>query len=117
MSARDSTPPGAQDQLRAMLHQRRERLVNRLTSGDLPAERNDEIAEEVDYLDSALARLEDPGTPCCMRCGEPICLTRRTLAPGSSLCTACALVDEAGPPTGRGDPTSTWDAEFLPEPG
>ncbi|HSX92692.1 MAG TPA: hypothetical protein VLG41_07215 [Hydrogenophaga sp.] len=117
MSARDSTPQGAQDQLRAMLHQRRERLVNRLSSGDLPAERNDEIAEEVDYLDSALARLEDPGTPCCMRCGEPICLTRRTLAPDSELCTGCALVADQMPRGGREGPTSTWDAEFLPEMG
>lgn len=117
MSARDSTPPGAQDRLRAMLHQRREQLVNRLSSGDLPAERNDEIAEEVDYLDSALARLEDPGTPCCMRCGEPICLTRLTLAPHSDLCTACALVDEGGPRDRGEGPTSTWDAQFLSEPG
>ena len=53
MSGRESPPPDAQDHLRAMLHQRRERLVNRLSHGQLPAERNDEIAEEVDYLDSS----------------------------------------------------------------
>jgi RNA polymerase-binding transcription factor DksA len=100
MSGRESPQPAAQDHLRAMLHQRREWLVNRLSQAQLPAERNDEIAEEVDYLDSTLARLEDPGTPCCLRCGEPICLTRRTLAPASDLCTACALVDE-GAPNGR----------------
>lgn len=97
MSGRDSPQPGAQDHLRAMLHQRKKQLVNRLSSGHLPAERHDELAEEVDYIDSALARLDNPGTPSCMRCGEPICLTRRTLAPASDLCTACALVNEDAP--------------------
>lgn len=117
MSDRDSTPPGAQDHLRAMLNQRREQLASRMRRGALPAEQNDEIAEELVYLDSSLARLDAPGIPCCMRCGEPICLTRRTLAPDSDLCTGCALVAERAPRGGREGPTSTWDAEFLPELG
>jgi len=103
--------------LRALLHQRRERLVNHLCRGNLPLDQADELVEEVDRLDSTLAHLDDPGTPCCLRCGEPIALTRRTLVPDSPLCTACALVGE---PVARGlreGPTSTWDAEFLPEAG
>ncbi len=124
MSDRDSTPPRAQDHLRALLNQRREQLANRLSRDALPAEQHDEIAEELVYLDSSLARLDAPGIACCLRCGEPICLTRRTLAPDSELCTGCALLYERTPResrdglnrfNGREGPTSTWDAEFLPE--
>lgn len=124
MSDRNFTPPGAQDHLRALLNQRREQLANRLRRDALPAEQHDEIAEELVYLDSSLARLDAPGVACCMRCGEPICLTRRTLAPHSELCTGCALLSERTPReiresreglNGREGPTSTWDAEFLPE--
>jgi RNA polymerase-binding transcription factor DksA len=101
MSDRDSTPPGAQDHLRALLNQRREQLANRLRRDALPAEQHDEIDEELVYLDSSLARLDAPGSPCCMRCGEPICLTRRTLAPDSDLCTGCALIMDRATPTAR----------------
>ena len=117
MSGREIPEPGAQDHLRAMLHQRRERLVNRLCRDNLPVEQTDEMFEEVDRLDSALARLEEHDPGCCLRCGEPIPLTRRTLAPGSNLCTGCALVAAQVARGGREGPAATWDAEFLRELG
>ena len=119
MAEREYADPGARDHLRAVLSERRERLMNFLRRGALPFGLSDDIVEEVDHLDSALARLDAPGASACARCGEPISLTRRTLVPDTGLCTACALVAEGLAPgrDRRDGPSSTWDAEFLPEIG
>lgn len=117
MSARERHEPNAHAHLRDTLLQRREQLLSRLCRENLPTEQADEMVEEVDRLDSALARLEDPGAVSCLRCGEPISFTRHTLVPDSTLCTGCALVSDGVVRGGREGPTSTWDAEFLPELG
>jgi hypothetical protein len=117
MSGREHPEQGAQDHLRALLQQRREQLLNRLCRDNLPTGQSDELAEEVDRLDSTLARLEEPDPGCCLRCGEPIALTRRTLVRDCTLCTGCALLAAGVVRGGREGPTSTWDAEFLPEIG
>lgn len=92
MSAIDPVRRRANDELRALMHQRRERLIARLCRQNLSLGLADEIVEEVDRLDSALARLEDSGAEACARCGEPISITRRTLSPDAELCTPCSLV-------------------------
>ncbi|MCM3563483.1 TraR/DksA C4-type zinc finger protein [Hydrogenophaga intermedia] len=117
MSGRERLEPDAHAHLRAALHQRREHLLNRLCRENLPTEQADDMVEEVDRLDSALARLEARGAANCLRCGEPISFTRHTLQPDSTLCTGCALVSEDVQRGGHEGPTSTWDAEFLPELG
>ncbi|MGX5652254.1 hypothetical protein ACWKW4_18515 [Hydrogenophaga borbori] len=117
MSAIDPARRHINADLRALMHQRRERLVARLCRENLPLGQADDIVEEVDRLDSAMARLEDPGPDACARCGDPISITRRTLSPDGDLCTACSLVPERTSRGGREGPASTWDAEFLPELG
>ena len=117
MSAIDPARRDTNADLRALMHQRRQRLVARLCRESLPLGQADDIVEEVDRLDSAIARLEDPGPEGCARCGEPISITRRTLSPEGDLCTACSLVPDRAPRGDREGPASTWDAEFLPELG
>ncbi|MBL0944695.1 MAG: TraR/DksA C4-type zinc finger protein [Hydrogenophaga sp.] len=117
MSATDPARRPVNAELRALLHQRRERLIARLCRGNLPLAQADEIVEEMDRLDSAMARLGNPGPDACARCGEPISITRRTLSPDAELCTACSLLPANGSRSGREGPTSTWDVEWLPELG
>lgn len=117
MPATDPARRHANADLRALLRQRRERLVARLCRENLPLGQADDIVEEVDRLDSAIARLEDPGPDGCARCGEPISITRRTLSPDGDLCTACSLVPAWASRGGREGPASTWDSECLPELG
>lgn len=62
MSAIDPARRHANADLRALMHQRRERLVARLCRGNLPLGQADDIVEEVDRLDSAIARLEAPAS-------------------------------------------------------
>lgn len=117
MTAIDPARRHANADLRALIHRRRERLIASLCRQNLPLGLADDIVEEVDRLDSAIARLEDPGPEGCARCGEPIPITRRTLSPEGDLCTACALVFAGTVRGGSEGPASTWDAECLPELG
>ncbi|NCT95815.1 MAG: hypothetical protein GXD23_00465 [Comamonadaceae bacterium] len=117
MSIPDPLSSDARAHLRTQLHHRREQLIARLHRRDLSALETDDTLEAVDRIDSAMAGLDEPTPGCCVWCAQPIALTRRTLIPHATLCTACALMGEGRRRGERSGPSSIWGEELLAELG
>ena len=113
MTSRSAFPKGRDQELRAMLHERRREIQDKLRSlrETLPAEATEvkdaeeqsvsDFVQEVDFalmemksatlakIDDALRRLEAGRYGKCEECGEPINAARLKALPFAALCRNC----------------------------